>query len=194
MPQNSPPDIGHKIKQLRSSKALTLDQLAGLSGISKSMLSQIERNKTNPTVGTLWSLTQALGVEIGDLLDNKPKKGSKDNNITTMKSHQTPEIQSADGKCNLRILGPLDLVSHIEWYEITIEPNGILSSNPHVKGTREHLTVITGNVIVGTVDEEDEKYLLGTGDTARYKADVHHYIKNTGNVTAHAILIVHTAK
>ena len=74
MAQQQLPDIGKTIKQLRSAKNLTLDQLAESSGVSKSMLSQIERNKTNPTVGTLWSLTEALNIDIGDLLGASPKK------------------------------------------------------------------------------------------------------------------------
>ena len=191
MPQNTPPDIGQKIKHLRSSKNLTLDQLANMSGVSKSMLSQIERNKTNPTVGTLWSLTGALGMEIGELLGSKPKTSKKPPSIATMKAHETPEIQSADGKCILRILGPLELVSHIEWYDIRIEKGGILSSEPHVLGTREHLTVLEGEINIYTADEDK---ILSKGDTARYNADVQHNIKNTGKSEAHIILIVNSPK
>ncbi|MBL4602568.1 MAG: helix-turn-helix transcriptional regulator [Emcibacteraceae bacterium] len=191
MPQTAPPDIGQKIKQLRASKNLTLDQLAGLSGVSKSMLSQIERNKTNPTVATLWSLTRALGVEIGELLGSPHKKEEKKSKISVTKNHQTPEIQSADGKCTLRILGPLDLVSHVEWYDVIIEQDGVLASEPHVKGTKEHLTILSGKV---SISSESDQLLLSAGDTARYNADVEHYIKNVGEHNAHAILMVHTPK
>jgi len=155
------------------------------------MLSQIERNKTNPTVGTLWSLTGALGMEIGELLGSKPKPSKKPPSIATMKAHETPEIQSADGKCILRILGPLELVSHIEWYDIRIEKGGILSSEPHVLGTREHLTVLEGEINIYTADEDK---ILSKGDTARYNADVQHNIKNTGKSEAHIILIVNSPK
>jgi len=189
MPQTAPPDIGQKIKLLRTSRALTLDQLANQSGVSKSMLSQIERNKTNPTVATLWSLTQALGLEIGELLGSAGTKTEKKKNISIVKSHQTPEIQSADGKCTLRILGPLDLVSHIEWYDVIIEKGGILASDPHVKDTKEHLTVISGEALISS--DEDEQHLF-PGDTARYNAGVTHSIKNIGAKDTHAILIVHS--
>jgi|FLOH01.1.fsa_nt_gi XRE family transcriptional regulator, regulator of sulfur utilization len=192
MSQNTPPDIGQKIKKLRASKKLTLDQLAIISGVSKSMLSQIERNKTNPTVGILWSLTQALDIEIGDLLTSDTEGAKEIENILSMKSHQTPEIQSADGKCSLRILGPLDLVSHIEWYEISIKQDGILSSDPHAKGTREHLTVLDGKIIICTKGQKEDNYILTKGDTARYNADVQHYIKNEGKITAVVLLLVHT--
>lgn len=191
MQKDTPPDIGQKIKQLRSAKNLTLDHLAGKSGVSKSMLSQIERNKTNPTVGTLWSLTQALGIDIGELLKNKLEKKETGKKITIMKAHQTPEIQSADGKCVLRILGPVNLVSNIEWYDIVIEKGGILSSDPHSKGTYEHLTVLEGQI---DVESDGENQILNSGDTARYSADVYHHIKNIGAGDAHAILMVYSPK
>lgn len=189
MSQQQLPDIGKTIKQLRSAKGLTLDQLATSSGVSKSMLSQIERNKTNPTVGTLWSLTEALNIDIGDLLGAAPKAAQETQNITILKSHQTPEIQSADGLCTLRILGPLDLVSKMEWYELNIEKGGVLDSEPHAAGTREHLTVLRGSVVISTGSEEK---ILEAGDTARYDADSHHYIKNNEEWPAQAMLVVHT--
>jgi len=189
MSKQNLPDIGKTIKSLRAAKNLTLDQLAASSGVSKSMLSQIERNKTNPTVATLWSLTQALNIDIGDLLGAAPKEVEKGGDITITKSHQTPEISSADGLCTLRILGPLNLVSKIEWYELNMEKGATLDSEPHAKGTHEHLTVLRGSVIISTGDEEK---MLEAGDTARYSADSHHYIKNNEDWPAQAILIVHT--
>jgi len=189
MPQTSPPDIGQKIKQRRSAKSLTLDQLAVKSGVSKSMLSQIERNKTNPTVATLWSLTRALGIDIGDILggDNQTKDVAR--NISYIKSHQTPGIQSADGKCTLRILGPLNMVSHIEWYDVELEQDGLLASEPHMNGTTEHLTVLKGEI---SVSSGTEKQILTIGDTARYSGDIEHSIKNIGSANAHAILVVYS--
>ncbi|MDG1438644.1 MAG: helix-turn-helix domain-containing protein [Emcibacteraceae bacterium] len=154
MSKQNLPNIGKTIKSLRAAKNLTLDQLAASSGVSKSMLSQIERNKTNPTVATLWSLTQALNIDIGDLLGAAPRKQEKGGDITITKSHQTPEISSADGLCTLRILGPLNLVSKIEWYELNMEKGATLDSEPHAQGTQEHLTVLRGSVMISTGDEE----------------------------------------
>jgi XRE family transcriptional regulator, regulator of sulfur utilization len=183
------PDIGRKIKQIRSSLHLTLDQLAAKSGVSKSMLSQIERNLTNPTVGILWSLTQALNIDLAELLESKTTKKKSNQNITTVKSHETPEIQSIDGKCRLKILGPLNLVSRIEWYDLEIKKGGILNSEPHQACTQEHLTILEGSMIVST---GSDKRIFIEGDTARYNADVAHSIKNNDQKTARAILIVYT--
>ena len=70
-----------------------------------------------------------------------------------------------------------------------MEKGGLLDSDPHTKGTTEHLTVLRGSVVIST---GEEKKILEAGDTARYYADRHHYIKNNEEWPAQAILVVHT--
>lgn len=189
MTRNAPPDIGQKIKALRSEHKLTLDQLARNSGVSKSMLSQIERGLTNPTLATVWSLTQSLGIDIAELLSEADPADKAELFFSVTKDHQTPEIQSADGKCNLRILGPIDKVAETEWYEMVLEPSGILESDGHGKGTVEHLTVLEGELSVRAGQKEQE---VSVGDTARYQADVPHFIENKGENSARALMVVLT--
>lgn len=187
MTRNSPPDVGRRIKALRAQENLTLDGLAKMSGVSKSMLSQIERGLTNPTLGTLWSLTQSLGIDIASLLDDPDADTDSGAHIEIVKTHQTPEIQSADGKCALRILGPVDLVSETEWYDMRLEAGGILESEGHASGTKEHLTVLEGALSVRVGGKEQT---IEVGDTARYDADVPHDIENKGQTPARALMLV----
>jgi len=190
MTRNSPPDVGQKIKALRAERKLTLDGLAKASGVSKSMLSQIERGLTNPTLATLWSLTQSLGIDISSLLSEADvNKGEEGPIVAVTKSYQTPEIQSADGKCTLRILGPIDMVSKTEWYDMRLMGGGILESEGHGDGTMEHLTVLEGALSVRTGHDEQ---ILEAGDTARYEADIPHYIENKGAAEARALMVVIT--
>lgn len=185
--KNSPPDVGRKIKRLRTEKKLTLEQLATLSGVSRSMLSQIERGRTNPTLAILWTLTKSLEIEISDLL-NSPQEADDDaRKIDLVKTHQTPEIQSADGKCILKILSPIDLVAKTEWYDMVMESRGLLESQGHAEGTREHLTLLHGQL---SIRNSMEEITLDAGDTARYDADIPHYIKNNGTETARALMVV----
>ena len=68
-PQHEPPPpIGPRLKQYRLREELTLSDLQALTGISKSMLSQIERGKVNPTFARVWHLTRSLGIGVGELL------------------------------------------------------------------------------------------------------------------------------
>jgi transcriptional regulator with XRE-family HTH domain len=181
-----PPQIGVRILHLRKRMNLTLENLAERSGISRSMLSQIERGAANPTFATLWSLTHALETDIGTLTGagEAPKPQPV---IERMGASFTPSITSPDGKCTLRILGPLNSASLIEWYDLKIEPGGVLHSAPHAPGTTEHLTLIAGNVSVrsGAADA-----VASTGETLRYPADHEHEIANNGKGPVHAILVV----
>jgi len=73
----NPPMIGKNIQRIRSSRKLTLNVLSERSGVSKAMLSQIESDKVNPTVATVWKIARGLNVELNDLLDtdDQPKTG-----------------------------------------------------------------------------------------------------------------------
>ena len=63
-----PPKVGATLQSLRQAQGLSLDELSRRAGVSKSMLSQIERNQANPTVAVVWRLANALRVELGELL------------------------------------------------------------------------------------------------------------------------------
>jgi len=181
--QPSTPEIGGTLKAIRRQRKLTLDQLAKASGVSKSMLSQIERGRANPTVATLWNLTRALGVEINDLIATAAPSAAE---ITHIKAHQTPEIRSADGRCRLRILSSIDTASRVEWYEIHVQPGGVLASDGHGPGTGEHLTVLDGCLEVETARQT---LCVKAGETVRYGADVAHSIYNKSEKTAVALLV-----
>lgn len=187
MSKRTPPELGQTLQALRKGKSLTLDKLADASGISKSMLSQIERGQTNPTFATLWSLTNALGVEIGDILEQSENAQNTPVLIEHLEAHFTPTIKSPDGKCSLKILSPVSSVANLEWYEMRLQAGGCLESGAHTNGTLEHLTVLTGAL---EVTSNDTVIPLKEGETARYRADFPHAISNTASGEAVAILVV----
>lgn len=179
-----PPRVGARLATLRQVHSLSLDELSRKAGVSKSMLSQIERNQANPTVAVVWRLANALGVELGDLLggDRPPAPA-----LITVPAHATPALKSPDGKCDLRILGPIELAGQFEWYELLVQPGGALESQAHEPGSREHLTVLTGTLEVSAGDQTSR---LKHGETARYAVDTPHAIRNPGKTAASALLVV----
>ena len=180
-----PPRVGDTLAALRQAQALSLDALSRKAGVSKSMLSQIERAQANPTVAVVWRLANALGVPLGDLLASAPSPTEP--NITVVPAHATPSLRHLDNACELRILGPIELAGQFEWYALTIQPGGALESQPHEAGTREHLTLLTGALEVVSADVHQP---LIPGETARYAADRQHAIRNVGKVEATAWLVV----
>lgn len=180
-----PPRVGETLATLRQDRALSLDELSRQAGVSKSMLSQIERNQANPTVAVVWRLANALGIPMADLLGNAEKPAAPA--IATVPSHATPSLRSPDGHCELRILGPIELAGQFEWYELTVQPGGALESEAHEPGSREHLSVLGGTLEVQSAEATTR---LKAGETARYAVDQAHAIRNPGKATAHALLVV----
>lgn len=182
---NEPPRVGDTLAALRQAQSLSLDELSRKAGVSKSMLSQIERAQANPTVAVVWRLANALGVSMADLLGNTPAAPAP--SIALVATQSTPSLRSPDGLCELRILGPVDMAGQFEWYELRLQAGGALESQAHEPGTREHLSVVSGTLEVQVADTVQK---IKVGETARYQADVNHSIRNTTKTTASAWLVV----
>ena len=180
------PEIGPVIQRHRKAGGLTLEQLADLSGVSKSMLSQIERGQANPTFAVLWGLTRALKIELTDLVDASALNAAA-GSIEIVSAPGTPEMKSPDGLCRLRIYSPPGLAGSNEWYMIDIAEGGVLDSAPHSPGATEHLTVLEGAL---TVSSGVAQQVVNAGETARYQADTAHRIEHRGDGTARALLVV----
>lgn len=183
---DGPPAVGSALQALRQSQQLSLDDLSRRAGVSKSMLSQIERNLANPTVAVLWRLANALGVSLTDFLAQGAATPAAPA-ISVVQPHAIPALKSPDTRCELRILGPIDLAGRFEWYELTIQPGGVLASDPHEAGTQEHLSVMSGSMTVRSGSDEKK---VKHGETARYGADVAHAIGNPAKSVATALLVV----
>src|SRR4051812_40149988 len=100
---NSPPEVGATLQRLRLERGLTLEDLSRIAGVSKSMLSQVEREKANPTIAITWRLANALGVGIGELLASESKQIEP---IRMLEPHETPTLPGDHAGYVLRILGP----------------------------------------------------------------------------------------
>jgi transcriptional regulator with XRE-family HTH domain len=174
--------LGDRVKELRQKKGWTLDRLSESCGVSRSMLSQIERNGVNPTVAVALRIAQAFGIALGSLVD-APSVAAK---IEVVRSGDRSTHFRSDKDCRIRTLSPLHLEKDVEFYEIRLRSGGALRSAPHFSGTREILTVHKGSVRVTSGGGTQE---LGPGDSAHYPADVPHEIVNTGRDTVIAFLV-----
>ena len=88
-------NIGSRLGDLRKRQKMTLDELSSKSGVSKSIISQIERNISNPTISTVMRIAEALDETLsGFFMDIDTEKSSSLEN-----SKETPVINSNDGLC-----------------------------------------------------------------------------------------------
>ncbi len=157
-----------RLKEARQRQGLSLEAVAKLSGVSRSMVSQIERGESSPTVATLWNLTRALQVDFAGLLDDTPVPG-----IALITAAQAPKIAGHGQGCQITILSPPEQAGRLEVYDIRLEPGGVLDSAPHGPGTREQVTVLSGHV---EISAGTETRFLDLDDTAHYRADQPHRI------------------
>lgn len=176
--------LAQRLKDARRAKGLSLEALSRLSGVSRSMLSQIERGESSPTVASLWNLTQALQVDFSGLLDDKAD--ADDPFLDHLQADRTPVIQSRGERCVIRILSPMDEAGRSETYHIVFQPGGALISDPHGRGCVEHLSVLEGACDVAS---GEHRRAARAGDTLRYRADLAHAI-TAGEAGATVILIV----
>ena len=171
-----------RVRSLRLANGLTLEQLAERTGVSRSMLSQIERQQVNPTFHVAYRIAQAFGISLGELVDVDADSPQ----IEVVHGHDAKYLFRDDEQHRLRTLYPMHLEQDVEFYELQLRPGGALRSSAHIQGTREFLTIHKGKVKL-TVG--DDSVTLSTGDSARYPADVDHSIENTGKRDAVGFLV-----
>ncbi len=174
--------VCRRVREMRKRRRWTLEQLSSLSGVSRSMLSQIERGVANPTLAVAFRIATAFGMSLGDLVDLPAPRPR----IDVIRHDDDTYRFRDDADCRIRTLSPLPLEKDVEFYELTLRPGGVLASAPHFAGTREFLTVEKGTVRVHSGDETCE---LRQGDSAHYHADVPHRIENIGRGEAVAFLV-----
>ena len=162
--------LGKTIQRLRKAYNLSLSDLAEQSGVAKSIISQIERNETNPTLATIWRLSQALDVSIEGVL----AAGDEEPFIEKTSRADTPILLSEDGKVRLAIVGWIKTVEWLQWYEVTADPGGVLDSDPHQRGSVESLSVSEG---VFEVEVGGALQRARPGETLRYRCDRPHIVR-----------------
>lgn len=177
------PSLGKTIQRLRKAYNMSLGDLSEQSGVAKSIISQIERNETNPTLSTVYRLSRALDTTIDEVLRTEGQQVVLEHQ---MKSG-VPILESEDGLCRLAIAGPLNLVEQVQWYDFRAQPKGVLESDPHPPGTVEHLYMLGGEAEV-TSGEEVRR--IRAGETLRFRGDLPHKIENVGEGEAHATMVL----
>lgn len=183
----SPDDISGQLSQrvraLRKERGWSLDSLSAACGVSRSMLSQIERGEANPTLAVTVRISQAFGIALGELVEAPVSTSA----IEVIRADDRTFHYRSDDECCIRTLSPLHLEKDVEFYEVQLHAGGKLQSAPHFKGTREFLTVEKGKIELQSGDDSTE---LSPGDSASYRVDVPHAILNVGRGEAVLFLVV----
>jgi transcriptional regulator with XRE-family HTH domain len=174
--------VAARVRELRAERKWSLETLASVCGVSRSMLSQIERHQTNPTLQVIYSIARAFSLSLGELVEVPGASSS----LQVVRAADRAFLYRSDRHCQIRTLSPLHLEKDVEFYEVRLKPRGALRSAAHFTGTREFLSVIEGRVEVRSGPDTET---LEKGDSVSYRADVPHAIVNLGRQEAVVMLV-----
>ncbi|MBY3618425.1 helix-turn-helix transcriptional regulator [Acinetobacter sp. CUI P1] len=174
--------IAENIKKIRKSKDLSLEKVAELTAVSKTMIGQIERGESTPTITTLWKIANGLKISFSALIDY-PKPDTS----VILRNEIQPLLED-NGKYRVYPSFPFDENKRFEGYTVEIDRGGYLDANSHMEGTEELITVFAGELSLRVNDNE---YLLKSGDSITFKADKSHVYFNPGQTLTRLSMILY---
>ncbi len=162
--------VSKNFRELRAQRGYTLDVLAGLSGVGRQTLGQIEIGHAVPSIGTLWKIARAFDVPFSVLLARPTSKVTH-----VLRAAGAQRITGADGRFSSRALFTPEQKGTVEFYELWLAGHGREDADAHAPGTRENLVITSGNLVL---ELGSERFELGRGDSIVFAADVPHAYVN----------------
>ena len=165
--------LGVRVRDLRKDRGLTLEELAGVSGVSRAMISKLERGEKNPTLVIAARLAEGLGVSLSRLAGVEERR-----EIVVVPKERRTVLRDPQTGFERQSLSPTFAGRGVEFLR-NVVPEGSTSGDfpPHRKGVEEHIVVESGE-LQATLG--GEKYLLREGDALYFAADVPHRFDNVG--------------
>jgi rhodanese-related sulfurtransferase/transcriptional regulator with XRE-family HTH domain len=165
--------VGENLHKLRSQRGLTLDALAQSTGLSRTLLGQIELGQASPSVAVVWKIAKAFDVHFSALLASAQPRSNQ-----VLRAAQAKRLVSPDGRFSSRALYDPSEKADVEFYELYLGPRSREDALAHQPGTRENLIVTAGRV---EIEIGGERFELGKGDAILFTADKPHSYVNPGN-------------
>lgn len=163
--------VAQNLKRIRDEKKLSLEKVSELSGVSKTMLSQIERGESSPTISTVWKIANGLKTTFTELIE-MPQPES-----LILSKEEVGPMTEDDGRYRLYPFFPYEAGRRFEVYTAEIDPGGYFSAEGHGELTQEFVTVFDGTLIIRVGAME---YSIPAGGAIRFKSEKAHAYFNEG--------------
>jgi transcriptional regulator with XRE-family HTH domain len=166
---------------IRKARSLSLDQVSELTGVSKAMISQIERGDSNPTITILWKIVNGLHLSFTSLLDDETT------NVTVVRLRDLTPFQAEEGRYRSYPVVPFDYQKGFEIFTVEMDPECVHHSDPHNKGVEEYILMTKGSLVL-TIQQMT--YRLSEGESIRFTADIEHtYHNDSDRMTTYQAII-----
>lgn len=166
------PTLGARVRRLRTDRRMSLRDLASSSGLSASLLSQLERDRANPSIMTLQRLAGGLGVSVFALLPDDPTEPA----ATVVRPESRRKLVIQDGELRYELLSP-DTNHQMEIWIGRLGAGAEMGSEFSSHQSEEFILVMSGAMsftLGGQVHE------LSAGSAIQYDGAVPHHIENAG--------------
>ena len=174
--------VANNVKKLRERKKLTLEAAAEMTGVSRSMLAQIEKDDVNPTISVLWKIANGFKVSFTSLVEGEGES------VTVLHEKDIEPLAEDQGRYLNYPTFTFDESRSFECYRIVIKPGGALRAQPHMAGTEEYITLFSGEVEIAV---GSQRHCLHKGDSIRFHADEPHGYRNEGPVDAELNMLIY---
>ncbi len=186
-------ELGQKIKELRSDRGMTLEELSHHSGVSQSLLSMIERNRSAPTVRTLERIVKALGTTIAqvymEMEEDASNRDAPKKRVTVLKKTERKQLLLGPerARAHYELLTP-DYQRRLQFMYIHFpvrKKTGKLSEFVSHEG--EECGLILEGRLKAVVGDED--IILEEGDCIYFDSAIPHLMENIGNIEVRAFWV-----
>ncbi|MET8571148.1 XRE family transcriptional regulator [Streptomyces sp. NPDC004783] len=174
--------LARNVKRWRTERGFTLDALAARAGVSRGMVIQIEQARTNPSLGTVVKIGDALGVSITTLLDYAQGPA-----VRVVPAEQAVRLWHTDAGSYNRLLAGTEAPGPVEMWDWRLMPGEASPSDPHPAGTVELVHVVAGEL---TLTVDGVAHRVPTGASASFEADTPHTYGNEGDEPMEMIMAV----
>lgn len=173
--------IARNVKELRTERGLTQGELSRLSGISKAVLSDMEKGESNPTINTLWKIANGLHVPYTRLMEGIEKENA-------VVRREEPEVQRGeDGRYRIACYFPHTPSRNFEFFSVELDPDTAHATVGHAPKSQEYIYVMQGSLVV---ESGEDAYELDAGDALLLSpASAAHTYRNPGKETARFLVI-----
>ncbi|MDT0265889.1 XRE family transcriptional regulator [Streptomyces sp. DSM 44915] len=174
--------LAGNLRRLRAERGLTLDALASRAGVSRSMVIQIEQARTNPSVGTVVKIGDALGVSVTTLLDSEPRP-----TVRLFRAEETVRLWHTEAGSHSTLLAGTEAPGPLELWRWRLMPGEGHEADGHPHGTTELIHVVAGEL---TLRLGEEEHRVPLGASAAFESHLSHGYRNEGDEPVELLMAV----
>lgn len=175
--------LGKKIRDLRSRRGLTVQQLAAASGLSKGFISQVENDRTSPSLATLRDLARALETSVAYLV-------VEDEQVPhVVRKGQRPQLAMNGDNTRIEVLSSQPRRS-LEILHAELPPGSTAVHQARQHTGEECVLCLEGRV---TVISGEHRIVLEAGDSCHYDGRAPHAVENAGSSPARLLIAIASA-